>query len=283
MRSPEAESLASPLHRTARDAFDVELLHDDEEDGNRNGNDDAAGAELREVVVAVHLVHHREQTQRDGLARRRAAGHHQVSEHEVHPRREERVDNRVDDNRLGQRQNDFPENGEFIRAFQIRRFAQGLAHRVEEALRNQVAHARTCAVHDNQACQRAGQPKLLHDEVNRDHAQEAGEEVQDDSDIHQRLARLEAHTRHRVRHHQHEQRRNDTGEAGNDERVEHPLRELVDRVGRKQRLVMVKRVRLGEERREVRPLVHAEGRDNQPQNRNQPEGGKQRQHNVASR
>ena len=46
---------------------------------------------------------------------------------------------------------------------------------------------------------------------------------------------------------------------------------------------MVKRVRLGEERREVRPLVHAERRDEQPQNRNQPEGGKQRQHNVASR
>ena len=132
----QRQSLWLPLHRTARDAFDVELLHDDEENGNRNGDNHAAGAELREVVVAVDLVHHREQTERNGLVGRCAAGHHQVSEHEVHPRREERVDNRVDDNRLGQRQNDFPENGEFIRTLQIRRFTQGLAHRVEEALRN---------------------------------------------------------------------------------------------------------------------------------------------------
>ena len=158
----------------------------------------------------------------------RAAAKHQIRQEEVRPCGVDGENRNHGANRLGQRQNDFPENGEFIRALQIRRFAQRLAHRVKEALRNQVAHARTCAVHDNQARQRAGQSKLLHDEVDRDHAQEAGEEVQDDSDVHQRLARLEAHTRHRVRHHQHEQRRNDAGEAGNDERVEHPLRKLVD-------------------------------------------------------
>ena len=45
---------------------------EDEEDRNGDGDDDAAGAELGEILVAIDLVHHGEQTQSDCFIRRYA-------------------------------------------------------------------------------------------------------------------------------------------------------------------------------------------------------------------
>ena len=114
----------SALHSAVGHTLHIELLHNQEQNGNGDGNQHAAAAELGEVGIDQALIQHPVQAHRHGVV----GGDSGVEDHlgvdEIHPGCQEAADNGIDDNGLGGGQHDLPEDHGLVAAVQPCRLAQ---------------------------------------------------------------------------------------------------------------------------------------------------------------
>ncbi len=159
------------LVRASGDAVDVELLHDNEQDGDGNGNHDTPGDEPGEVGGrrALRRVYHVVQPVRDGIGLRVPRGREDdPGEDEVGPRRDEGGQCSVHNDWLRHRQPDVQEHLPARGAVDFRRLVDRTRNGVEEALRDVETQARTADVHENQPAE-VQHIEALQDVVQRNH------------------------------------------------------------------------------------------------------------------
>ena len=105
----EKEDSALALVCAGGDALDVELLHDDEQDGDGDGHQHAACTEERKVVVDQRFLQHIVQADGHRPVGRKAGVQDHLGHHEVRPRHHEGADDGVHQNGSGHRQNHLEE------------------------------------------------------------------------------------------------------------------------------------------------------------------------------
>jgi len=196
-------------------------LHEDEQDRDWDGDQHTARGERHEQRVGGCAGHHREQSDCDRVVRD-VVTHDDFCEDEVHPWAHEGQQRRVHDDRFGQRQRNFRENLPFVRAVDHGRFVQRHRDRVEESFGDVEAQSGARGIDQNQSKQAFRQVQGLQDVVHGDHAHEAGEHVQNQSDFQERFPHLEAQARQCVRHCDRDESRQDAADHGNEQRVQEP-------------------------------------------------------------
>ena len=170
------------------------------------------------------------------------------------------------------------------RAVQLGGLPQGDGHRVKEALADQVAQPGRARVDHDQAGVGVGQVEVAQDEVDRDHGQHAGEQVDGDRQVLQQPAAFELAAAHGVSHHHHKGGGDHAVEAGHHKGVHEPLGELRHRVGVEQDVdVVLEGIVLGEKGAEVDPRIGGQAGDQQPQDGHQPHHRQPDQHQVPDR
>ena len=120
-----------------------------------------------------------------------------------------------------------------------------------------------------------GQSKGFQGEVHGDHGQHTGEQVHEHRCVHQSLPGFEPGDRHGVGHHNHKQRGDHAGPAGDDKGVPEPCGELVHRVRCQQLDIVDGAPFLREEGGGVHAGIGAEGGADQPHNGNDPDDAQQ--------
>lgn len=179
------------FNRSGCHAFHVEALHEDEQDRDWDGDEHAAGGERHEQRVGGRAGHHCEQADRNRVVRDVVA-HDDFGEDEVHPWSHESQQGRVHDDRFGQRQRDFCENLPLVGAVDHGRFVERHRNCVKESFGDVEAQRGTRGIDQNQSKQAFGQVQGFQDVVDGNHAHEAGEHVQHQSDFQERFPHLEA-------------------------------------------------------------------------------------------
>lgn len=247
------------------DALDVELLHDDEQNGNGDGHQHAACAEQRKIVVDQRTGQHVVQADGHCPVGTDAGVEDHLCHDKVGPGHHEGVDDGVDQNRLGHGNDNLEEDARFRRTVQFGSLPQRDGHRVKEALADQIAKAGGTGIDHDQAGVRVGQVQIPQHEVDGDHGQHAGEQIDGDRQVLQKAPALEPAAAESVGNHQHKAGGDDAVEDGDDQRVHEPLGKLGHAVGVEQDIdVVVQRVSFGEKVGEVDAPVAGEGCDHQP-------------------
>ena len=145
----EKENNVLTLVRAGGDALDVELLHDDKQDGDGDGHQHTACTEERKVIVDQGLLQHIIQTDSHCPVGRDARIQDHFCHHEIGPWNHERADDGIDQDRLGHGQNDLKEHTGIGCAVQLGGFPQGDGDGIKEALADQIAQTgRTGIDHD---------------------------------------------------------------------------------------------------------------------------------------
>ena len=167
-------------------------------------------------------------------------------------------------------------------AVQLGGLTQCHRHRIKEALADQVAQAGGARVHHDQTGVRVGQVHVLQDEVNRDHGQNAGEQVDRDGQVLQQPAALEAAAAYGVSHHQHKAGGDHTVKACHNQGVHEPARELCNRVRLCHNADVVPQGKAFRHKAgKVDALIGGERGQQQPGNGHQPDTRQQRQDKMA--
>ena len=279
MKEKEDSGLA--LVCAGGDALHIELLHNDEQDGDGDGYQHTACAEERKVVVDQRFLQHIVQADGHRPVGGKAGVQDHLGHHEVRPRYHEGADDGVHQNGSGHGQNDLEEHPGIRCTIQLGGLPQGDGNGIKEAFADQIAQTRRACVDHDKTRIGVGQVEVLQHEVDRDHGQYAREQVDNDREVLQQLAALEPAAAQRVGHHQHKAGGDHAVEAGHHKGVGKPARELRHRVRVEQDVdVVAYGVACREEPPHIDAPVGGKGGDQQPQNGHQPDACQQGQQQM---
>ena len=277
----EKENNVLTLVRAGGDALDVELLHDDKQDGDGDRHQHTACTEKCKVVVDQGLLQHIIQTDSHCPVGRDARIQDHFCHHEIGPWNHERADDGIDQDRLGHGQNDLKEHTCVGCAVQLGGFPQGDGDGIKEALADQIAQTGRTGIDHDKTGIGVGQIQIFQDEIDGDHCQHAGEQVDADRKVLDQLAPLEAAAAQRVGYHQHKAGGDNAVETGHHKGVGKPARELRHRVRVEQNVDIVAQCITGrEEPPHIDAPVCGEGSDQKPQNGYQPDSCQQGQQQM---
>ena len=171
---------------TAGQSIDVIFLHAQEQDGDRDRDQHRPGRKACVPVIDVFLLQHFPQTDRDRVLIRIGAAD-DLCEDEVNPGSDERGQDRVYNDRPGQRKRDFGEDLPVCAAIDHGSLIDRNGYSVKKALGDLEGKRRSSGITQDE-CKRDQrsfrQPYSFQDEIDRDHAHESGEEPQDHSHVH---------------------------------------------------------------------------------------------------
>lgn len=242
---PHADFCDLAFCRAACNARNIKLLHYDIQDYDRNGNQQAAGTETRKHCVLQLSIKPTLDTDSYGEIIRTAKPHKYIRKNKVAPRTDKVSQNGINDNRLTQRNNHLPEYAILRRAVNARRLVYRHRYRIEKSLYDIVPRARRQRVRKRKPEDVVGKIELTENIIQRNHRQKAGEQSQNQADIHKLFARAETHSRQRKRHHQNKHRRNSARDKRDYKSVNKPSAVRIIGI-LEQQFKVVKRVRLGE-------------------------------------
>ena len=276
------------LHRqltldSAAHGFLIALLGDHEQDGDGNCNHHGTGAEAGEPVVDEFHFQHLVQTDGNGVVLSLGTDD-DLGQDEVHPGAHEGGDDLVDDHGLAQRQGDLGEGLPAGGTVDHGSLIQSLGNGIHVALHDVEADTGTGGVADDQSQRQLaalGQTHGLQQEVDGDHAHEAGEQGDDHAHVHVGLTQLPLDAGQAVGNGQHEEGGNHAGKAGDDEGVhERPGEVHGIRLGEELDVVVNGELSGEEAGSELTGGLTAEGVGNQPDEGDQPDNRNDRQEDV---
>ena len=164
---------------------------------------------------------------------------------------------------------------------QLGGFPQGDGDGIKEALADQIAQTGRTGIDHDKTGIGVGQIQIFQDEIDGDHCQHAGEQVDADRKILEQLAPLEAAAAQRVSYHQHKAGGDNAVETGHHKGVGKPARELRHRVRVEQNVDIVAQCVTGrEELSHIDASVCGKGSDQKPQNGYQPDSCQQGQQQM---
>ena len=181
--------------------------HIQRDDGHRHEH--GARREDGELAVVQRIEPHRHRP--GGLVDEKHA-----RQHKVRPRPRKRRERRVDDHRLGERKRDRHKYPKIACSVQRGSIVDGARDGIEKPLLHEKSHRGTAAIQKNEPPEVVDEVKLRHDDEQRSHVHEVGEDAQNERRLHHCLAALEAVARNGVSHRNDQESRNDTAHRGNE-------------------------------------------------------------------
>lgn len=254
------------------------ILHEaevEDDDGHRN-EDGACGKARKFRLVEVHEPH----GDRPVVHR----GQQQLRKDEVRPRPGEGRERRIDEDGFGKRQDDLGEYLKVGRPVQPRRFVDGGRDGVKEPFLHHIAHRRLRGVDEDESPMVVDEIELRHEEEHCRHCHEGREHPQNERRFHECFAALEFEARHTVRRQDGEERPEQAAHDRHEQGIPEPFGVVIHlRIG-EQILIITEAERFGEkpferiERARIR-----EGREDEPQAREEKEHGDRDEDNVGDR
>ena len=278
----EKVSLRSALICAGGNALDIEFLHDDKQNRDGDGHQHTACTEQRKVVVDERSLQHIEQADGDCPVGGDAGVQNHLRHNEVRPGNHKGADDGVHQNRLGHRQHDLKEYPRIGGTVQLGGLTQGNRRGIKKALTDQVAKSRRTGIDHDKTGVGVGQVEVLQNEVNCNHRQNAGEQIDDDRQILEQPAPLKAAAAQCVGDHQHKAGGDNAGKARNHKGVYKPPRELRNGIGVEHDVgVVVQCITNREKAPHIDAAVSGEGGCHQPDNGHQPDTCQQGKNQMA--
>ena len=225
--------------RPRRAALNEILGERDVQDDDRNCHKHGAGGKDGELTVIQRI-------ESDGDRPGGLIYEQHAREHEVRPRPYKGSERRIDDHRLGKRQRDGDKDAEIASPIQCGGIVDGARDGIEKPLLHEKSHRRTAAVQKNEPPKIVDEVQLRHDDEQRRHVHEVGEDAKNERRLHHCLAALESIARNSVSHRDDQKGRNDATDRRDEQRVAEPARIIVLCDLRKQAAEGIKAVRLRE-------------------------------------
>ena len=274
--------MRSALIRAGGNALDIEFLHDDKQNRDGDGHQHTACTEQRKVVVDERSLQHIEQADGDCPVGGDAGVQNHLRHNEVRPGNHKGADDGVHQNRLGHRQHDLKEYPRIGGTVQLGGLTQGNRRGIKKALTDQVAKSRRTGIDHDKTGVGVGQVEVLQNEVNCNHRQNAGEQIDDDRQILEQPASLKAAAAQCVGDHQHKAGGDNAGKARDHKGVYKPPRELRNGIGVEHDVgVVVQCITSREKAPHIDAAVGGEGGCHQPDNGHQPDTCQQGKNQMA--